>query len=759
VSVVHVAFLWHQHQPFYKDLVSGEYALPWVRLHAIKDYVGMPLLAEAVEGMRITINLVPSLVAQVADYAAGGGCDRWLDVCRLPADSLEEDDALFILDNFFAANRQTMIDVHPRYRDLHRRRAFARRSADGALPDFNVQDLRDLQVWSILAWFHPLAVERHEPLKALTAKGEGFTEDDKAAMLEVQQAVLAAVVPLHRRLADAGVLELTTSPYYHPILPLLVGMESAREAMPDVALPSERTSVVEDARAHLEKAVALHTEAFGRPPRGMWPSEGSVSDGIIPLVEAAGIRWVASDEEVLAQSLGRPLRREVTGSVRADADRLYRAYRVANDGSEIQIIFRDHVLSDLIGFQYRDGDQAAAADDFVGRLVEIGRHAAGDDCLVPVILDGENAWEHYPNQGVEFLRALYERVVAAPEVEPVLVSDFLEAHPPTERLPRLAAGSWINHNFAIWVGHEEDNRAWNCVFAARAFLEARTAEAPQAARRQPPLETAWEELYIAEGSDWYWWYGDEHSSGQDEVFDLLFRTHLKNVYTLLDESSPPALDVPVIGAAKVTAYSRPKSFLDVVVEGRDSNYFEWLDAGHYAAANRYGAMRRSAARRVTDLYYGFNEETFFLKLCAHGTLREVLGPAPTATLIFREPREVTVRIAWSNGAPPTISAASAGSSSSAASAGSSSSAASAGSSSSAPDADETPIEPTGIRVALDHTLEVAVPFAFLGGAPGDPVHFAVEVGDAEAFTERIPDAGSIAFAAPSADFEQINWQA
>jgi alpha-amylase/alpha-mannosidase (GH57 family) len=723
---VKVAFLWHQHQPFYKDLLSGEYAMPWVRLHALKDYWSMPLIVESVPGMQVTFNLVPSLIVQIQDYADGKASDRWLDVMRRPADGLDRHDALFILDRFFSANRQTMIDPYPRYRELHRRRRFAHATAERVLPDFAASDLRDLQVWSLLAWCHPLTAARFEVVRDLLAKGRDFTEADKAALIDAQQAVLGEVLPLHRRLADAGVIELTTSPFYHPILPLLVDMDSAREAMPGVALPAKHRPVPEDARAQVEKAVALFETTFGRRPAGMWPSEGAVSQGMLPIVARGDFQWIAGDEEVLAQSLGRRIRREAGGPA---ADALYRPYRVAAAGAELTVVFRDHLLSDLIGFQYRYADPQGAADDFVRRLSQIGRDA-DDDGLVLVVLDGENAWEHYAQQGLPFLRALYQRVLSSPGVRPVQVSEYLKTHPAAERLPRLAAGSWINHDFAIWVGQEEDNRAWDYVFTTREFLTAHEAEASAIA--PAALATAWESLYAAEGSDWYWWYGPEHSSGQDEEFDHLFRTHLRNVYAALGAAPPPLVDMPVLSTAKLTAYTWPKSFLDVHVDGRDSDYFEWLDAGHYSAASRYGAMRRTAPQVVTDLHFGFNEETLFIRLATHGPLRALLGRSGLVHVVFREPREVTVAATWSDDGPAMAAAA-------------------------GPDDEVLPAP--GVQVAAGQTFEVAVPFAVLGAKPGDLVQFAVEVGDAEGLTERLPESGAITFVAPSEDFEQINWQA
>ncbi len=552
-----LAFLWHQHQPYYPDDVAGENPMPWVRLHGVKDYCGMALHLLEFPEMRCTINLVPSLLVQLLAYTDHGASDRFLDVSRVPADGLSEADALYLLDHFFMANPDHMIRPFPRYGELYQRRGLGRGTAAEALRRFKPADLRDLQVWFNLAWVHPLAVERDDGLRALRDKGRGYTEDEKIFLLIKQLAILREVLPLHRKLAESGQVELTTTPFYHPILPLLLDKKLAREAMPDAPLPHHTAGYPEDAALHVRTAVEQHARLFGAAPRGMWPAEGSVCQSMIPLLAKHGIRWIATDEEVLSASTAGAVSRDGKGHVNRP-EMLYRPYQVREGDAELGIVFRDHALSDLIGFHYQHSPPESAADDFMACLQGISQAIDGDDpALVSVILDGENCWEHYPGGGVDFLRALYRRCTTTPGVRPVSIGDFLERHPPKETLPRLFAGSWIGHNFAIWIGHEEDNTAWDALHRAREHLLKRgqgsgvRGQEPGGSSLTPgpspltPLQKAWRELYIAEGSDWFWWYGDDHSSAQDELFDYLFRKHLQNVYRLLGDEPPADLARPI----------------------------------------------------------------------------------------------------------------------------------------------------------------------------------------------------------------------
>src|SRR5579884_3254775 len=342
-----VAFFWHQHQPYYPDDVAGENAMPWVRLHGVKDYYGMALHLLEFPEMRCTINLVPSLLLQLEGYTERGASDQFLDVSRKPADGLEEADALFLLDHFFMANADTMVRPFPRYWELYARRAPGRNTAREALRRFHERDLRDLQVWFNLAWVHPLAIERDPDLRALRDKGRHFTEQDKHTVLDKHLEILRQVLPLHRRLAEGGQIELTTTPYFHPILPLLLDKKLAREAMPDVKLPRHTVGYPEDAEEHVRRAVEQHERLFGARPRGMWPSEGSVCQPMLPLLAQHGIRWIATDEEILSASTQGFVSRDNKGHVR-NPERMYCPYKVAEAGHELGIVFRDHALSDLI---------------------------------------------------------------------------------------------------------------------------------------------------------------------------------------------------------------------------------------------------------------------------------------------------------------------------------------------------------------------------------------------------------------------------
>ncbi len=622
--------------------------MPWARLHGIKDYYGMAWLAQQHPEVHLTFNLVPSLLDQLDAYARGEAEDEALRLTARPAADLAEGEVHAVLSDFFAANWDTMVRPHARYAELLLKRRFGRRTAAQAARDFAEQDLRDLQVWATLAWFFPQLLADDPVLTGLVRKARGFSEDDKAAMLAKQREVLAAIVPMYRGLQERGTAELSVSPYYHPILPLLCRMERAREAMPDLPMPRGRMEFGDDARTQVARAVERYEAAFGRPPRGMWPSEGSVSPEVPPLLAEAGIRWMATDEGILCRSLGCALHRDPSGLLR-EWETLYQPYRVAAGGGEVAVVFRDHYLSDLIGFHYYHRPAEEAAHDFVGRLSAIGRAAGRSDAFVAVILDGENAWEYYQDSGIPFLHALYRALASTPGVRTATVSEYLEAHPPTATLPRLFSGSWINSDFAVWIGHSEDRRGWEVLAQTRQFLVERAAQSP------PPdaLAQAWEELFVAEGSDWFWWYGDDRSSAQDAEFDRLFRGHLKNAYRLLGARPPEALDEP-ISQPRAPAYSRPTAFVRRAVDGRRGGFFDWSGAGLYERGHDGGAMEKAGADQIRAVYFGFTEsEAHFRVDFRDGALAE-LPPAASLVVAFTAPREVELAAGPLSGGAPRV---------------------------------------------------------------------------------------------------------
>ena len=728
MNKVFLAILWHQHQPYYKDLVTGEMLMPWVRLHGIKDYIGMVDVLDEFPSLKLNFNLVPSLIDQLDDYIRGACTERHLELARKDADSLEEDEIKAILDSFFMANWENMINSHPRYGELLARRNFERRSVDKVWRKFTHQELRDLQVWANLAWFHPLVIERDPFLKSLVEKDRDYAEDDKQAMLAKQMDVLARVLPKHRELQDQGRIEVSTTPYYHPILPLLCDMRSAHRALPRMKLPDVKGDWKEDARRQLQMAARLYREKFGREPRGLWPSEGSVSPEMLTLAVEAGFAWMATDEEILARSLDLPMYRDCSQRINRP-DVLYQPYNVRSDDAVIRMIFRDHYLSDLVGFKYQWMPPEDAANDLLTRLWNIRQSAPHNDHFVAIILDGENAWEHYRNSGLDFLRTLYRRITNEQWLETVTISDYLHHRPPGVTIGNLFSGSWIGHNFATWVGHPEKNTGWECISHTRAFLTTVKAADPA---KQEALDAAWQELYIAEGSDWFWWYGDDHFSGNDEAFDELFRKHLKNVYTLVGHEPPQFLDNVIIRIDRQALYSQPRAFLDVRIDGRQTSFFEWAPAGHYDFRRDHGTMHKVSDNIVSDVFFGFNQSTFFIRF----------DPAMEMTEDEQQPIEIHVwfmnkvkgdlmlRVSDLALGFPKLTL--------------------EGPNLSGPMMLES--------VAFKRTLELGCPFELLCCSEGDKLEFFVEVKRNGKTAQRIPENTVIAFTVPSKDFERVMWQ-
>jgi alpha-amylase/alpha-mannosidase (GH57 family) len=731
-----VAFLWHMHQPYYEDLVTREHILPWVRLHALKDYYGMVALLDEFPGVRMTFNLVPSLLVQLEAFAEDRAHDRYLNLSVKPAAALNEDDVLFMLQNFFHAQRQRMIDVHPRYADLRARRGESTAPADllGAARHFSIDDLRDLQVWHKLAWLDPFYLEREPRTRLLVSKGERYTEDDKAMLRAVELELLNAVIPAYRQRAATGQIEISTSPFYHPILPLLCDTDVYKRTHPDSRMPRQRFVHPEDALEQLTRAADCHERLFGRRPVGLWPSEGSVSDAMIPLAAQAGYQWMATDELILARTLNTTFHRDDLGRVN-QPERLYTPYVVAAGGSELSCGFRDHALSDRIGFVYAGWPAEAAADDFVSQLAAAGRAAAerngAEEPTVFVILDGENAWEHFEGGGRPFLRALYRRLSTHNELRTVTMSEACRpAHLP---LAGIFPGSWIDANFYIWIGHADDQRGWSQLADARAALnDAAHVDATAVARAR-------EEVLIAEGSDWFWWYGDDHSSDHDLEFDDLFRRHLRNVYRLLDKAIPDELFVSNISiGAKPPAQSDPTGLISPTVDGEESSYFEWLGAGMLDVRETSGAMHQIERREpiLSAVRFGFSRERLFVRLDGSNPIEGQLAAGVSFRLTFLAPEGLGLSVR--RGGDGVVTGVW-----------------------ERRDGGRRRIEPAvTVTVAARTILEVSLPLADLGVAPGGPTSFFVGVCDAvDVELERYPAYRPIELLAPDAMFEARNWRA
>ncbi len=466
-----VAFVWHMHQPYYRTSAAGAFEMPWVRMHALKDYLDMVQFLEDFPALRHTFNLVPSLVEQLEDYARGEFRDVYWEHTLKPAADLLADERAFIVDFMCERSGHPRAQRYPRYLELARKKeSGADRPIETLAGEFTDQEIRDLQVWFNLAWFDPVDLAQ-PPLSELVARGRDFTEDDKQVLAQVQQRLLGLVLPAYRKAQAEGRIEITTSPYFHAILPLLADSDLARVAKGDIALPPQRFAHPEDAAEQIDRALALHERIFGERPRGMWCSEQAVGESVIPLLADAGFSWTISDEGVLARSLGTGILRSDAGHVQ-NPHLLYRPYRLAREGRELAIVFRDRVLSDLIGFTYQSWAPQDAAANLIWRLREARKNLAHspDPQLVTIALDGENAWEYYQDDGRVFLQHLYEGLLNDPGFECVTLSGYLDAEPPRHDLSWLHTGSWIGADLTTWIGDPAHSTAWDLLHTARDFV-------------------------------------------------------------------------------------------------------------------------------------------------------------------------------------------------------------------------------------------------------------------------------------------------
>ncbi len=586
---IRLVLLWHMHQPFYKDMVTGEYRLPWVRLHALKDYYGMVKLLDEFPQVHQNFNLVPSLVAQIQDYVAGEAHDPFLNLVAKPAAEFTAADRKFALHYLFQANPVNMIGRYPRYRELWERYRATCDRPEGPESYFVTRDYADLQVLSQLAWFDEYFLAEPE-IAVLVKRGEDFTPDDQQFVIAKQRQLIAKVLPAYADAAQRGAIELSASPYYHPILPLLCDTNIGAESSPGLDLPTRRFRHPDDAAVQIQRALDSQQALFGVRPKGLWPSEGSVSDEALKLAARQGIDWMAADEGVLGRSLDFNFVRDNGDHLQPEgAQRLYNIYRYEHDDTRMHLVFRNHRLSDLIGFVYSGMPAEEAAQHLIDNIKSSAQPLLdeGKNAVVSIILDGENAWEYYPQSGRDFLRRFYDGLQRDAQIEPVTISEAISRHAEADfgRLTRLVPGSWIDANFNVWIGSPEDNRAWDLLAEARDYYE-RHCNRVSAQQR----ELAWEELLIAEGSDWNWWYGPEHHSANDRDFDELYRKHLSNVYHALEGIPPEELSTPIISGVVRPSYVPQTAYVRARVDGLVSGYFEWMGAASYTSDQRTSAM-------------------------------------------------------------------------------------------------------------------------------------------------------------------------
>ena len=540
---LNVVLMWHMHQPQYCDRPNGEYQLPWTYLHAIKDYTDMAAHLEAEPRARAVVNFAPTLLEQLDDYAhqvqaflSEGQLirDPLLAALANPVLPTDPGERLELVSQCLRANEKTLIQRYaPFARLAELARCFLSRPESGIY--ISDQFLVDLLMWYHIAWLGEAVRRGNQRVQALIEKGCDYSLRDRRLLMEIIGELLSGVIGRYRRLAEEGRVELSVTPYAHPIVPLLLDLESAREAMPDIQLPllGKYPGGEERVRWHMREGIKTFEHYFGFRPTGCWPSEGSISTESMAYFEEAGFRWVASGENVLRNSL----QKAESDLPEGENHVLHRAYHVAD--SEVACFFRDDGLSDLIGFNYSSWH----ADDAVANLLE-HLNTIADACegkpgaVVSIILDGENAWEYYPENGYYFLEGLYRGLAEHPRLNLTTYAEMLQDELPTANISRLVAGSWVYGTFSTWIGDADKNRAWDMLGDAKRCFDRVIAsgrlndEQRFAAERQ---------LAICEGSDWFWWFGDYNPAEAVRDFERLFRSQLSALYLLLGEALPEYL--------------------------------------------------------------------------------------------------------------------------------------------------------------------------------------------------------------------------
>jgi len=531
---MNVVLMWHMHQPEYRDLRTGTIHQPWTYLHAIKDYVDMAAHLEALPRARAVVNFSPILLEQIETYVEqveaflqgrGSIRDAVLSQLAEPALPSSDEDRLRLLQCCLRSNRERMIERFEPYRRLATMAEWYR-DHPGSLVYASNQFLVDLLVWYHISWMAETLQRNDARLERLRDKATNYSLQERRELLHIVLEQLQSVVPRYRELAKRGQVELAMSPYAHPIIPLLLDLDSAREAMPGVHLPGSTDYPGGRERAvwHIRHGLEVFQRTFDLRPAGLWPSEGGVSQAALQLFTEHGFRWAASGGEVLNNSHDAP-----------DQSCQHRIYRFGD--AEIDCVFRDDGLSDLIGFSYSDWHAKDAVANLIGHMENIARLCPDrGDCLINIILDGENAWEYYHENGYHFLSELYSRLVSHPALELSTISAFLDNHAPEPiREDRLVAGSWVYGTFSTWIGDPDKNRAWELLIEAKRAFDTQVKSGALGAEE---LAAAEQQLAICEGSDWFWWFGDYNPAATVGQFDYLFRLHLANLYQLLKVAAP-----------------------------------------------------------------------------------------------------------------------------------------------------------------------------------------------------------------------------
>ena len=591
------------HQPVYE--LEGTYLMPWVRLHAVKDYLDMVLILEKFPRLKLNFNIVPALLDSILDYAQNGYHDIHSELTASDIESLSNEERAFILNNFFSSKYETMIFRSENYKNLYQKRF----SKDiPVIEDYADNEYSDLMALFNLVWIDPIHFERYPRLKELWDKQYNYSKEDRLEILDIQKQIIREIIPTYKKYIQTGRIELTTSPYYHAILPILIDVKaSIKSVITTEGLPSS-LGMFDDAKLQIKMALNRIEQVFGVRPKGVWPPELCLGPKTLNMLAKEGIKWTISDEGVLSNSINFDFIRDFKGNLN-EPYHLLKVYEYQTKDSQIDIIFRDRSIPNLINFEYAGLNAIMASGDLYDKIKNIQNKllvSPDETHLLTIASDCENCWENYQNDGCDFLESFYSYLEKDETLETVLISDYIEADKHKKSLKKIHSGSWIDKTFQYWIGDSEKNKAWALLKKTKDDYE-RFAKND---KDNPKLKSAKRELLIAEGSDWFWWYGEPNNSGQDFVFDYMFRERLKNVYLLLGQKYPENLDKTLIATIEVP-FKRPKRNITPRMDGLVLSGNDWYNAGSISMLD--GPVFREN-KNVDKILFGCDSNNVYFRL-------------------------------------------------------------------------------------------------------------------------------------------------
>ena len=597
-----LAIYWHMHQPVYE--IEGTYLMPWARLHAVKDYLDMVLFLEKFPKLKLNFDVVPALMDTIVDYSQGKH-DIHSELSITDVYNMSCEEKAFVLNNFFSSKFETMIYRSENYKNLYQKRF----SKDICNPDeFSAQEISDLMALFNLVWIDEEHYYRYPRLQELWNKQYNYSLEDRIEIIDIHRQIINEIIPTYKKYIEEGRIEMTTSAYYHSILPILIDLKSTtKKALTTEGLPGS-WGLIEDAKSQIKKALDRVEEVMGIRPKGFWPPELCLGPKTLSILAKEGIEWTISDEGILADSMNFDFIRDFKGNLN-DPYHLLKVYEYQTKAESIDVIFRDRSIANLINFEYAGIDSKMAANDLYDKIKVMQSKllvSPDDSHLLTIALDGENCWENYQNDGNDFLTKIYSLIENDETLETVLLTNYIREDKHKKALNKIHSGSWIDKTFQYWIGESTKNKAWNYLKEARDCYES----CAKHNKDNINIQIAYRELMIAEGSDWFWWYGEPNNSGQDYVFDYMYRERLKNVYLALGVNPPEYLNESLITKVEMP-FKHPTRMITPRMDGLFTSYDDWYHSGNISMLD--GPVFREN-KNVEKIHFGCDQNNVYFRL-------------------------------------------------------------------------------------------------------------------------------------------------